>query len=70
MGVEREASRDALRQVTVAHVDLAQLATRVGTPDLFLDALGRGFADQATVMAAHVRGDRLIKTVTAYANRF
>ncbi len=69
MGVEREAARYPLCQVATPHVDLAQLATGVGTANLLLNPLGGGLADQATVVATHVGGNRLVEAVAADADR-
>ena len=63
VGVEGKAARYTFSQITATHFNLAHLFARIGGADLVLDALGRGFTDQATVVATDVADDRFVKLV-------
>src|SRR5690606_3755033 len=70
VGIERKVTRNAFSQVTATHIDLAQLTTRVGTTNFFLDTFGRSFTDQATVMATNVGTDRFVEAVATNTDGF
>src|SRR3990167_3898252 len=70
VGVQGEGTWDAFGQITAAHVDFTHFAAWVGRADFLLDALGGGFADQRTVVTAHVSDDGFVETVATHADGF
>ncbi|BBG30883.1 homoserine acetyltransferase [Zymobacter palmae] len=68
--IQREATRYTFSQVATTHVNLAQLGPWIGTADLFLDAFGSGFTDQAAIMTTHIGSDGFVETVTAHTHGF